>query len=109
MKEVEEAQKKLTSDDEDERKQAQATIKANKAAIQEYADELNKAYMKSAFYSSGVSTMSQAQKNTASLERLIVEMAEEAEKAAEGKTDEKFFEDDGTLKIILLGGFHPTS
>lgn len=98
LKKIEEAQKKLTSDDEDERKQAQATIKANKAAIQEYTDELNKAYMKSAFYSSGVSTMSQAQKNTASLERLIVEMAEEAEKAAEGKTDEKFFEDDGTLK-----------
>ena len=98
LKEIEEAQKKLTSDDEDERKQAQALIKANKAAIQEYTDELNKAYMKSAFYSSGVSTMSQAQKNTASLERLIVEMAEEAEKAAEGKTDEKFFEDDGTLK-----------
>lgn len=98
LKEVEEAQKKLTSDDEDERKQAQALIKANKAAIQEYSDELNKAYMKSAFYSSGVSTMSQAQKNTASLERLIVEMAEEAEGAAEGKTDEKFFEDDGTLK-----------
>lgn len=98
LKEVEEAQKKLTSDDEDERKQAQALIKANKAAIQEYSDELNKAYMKSAFYSSGVSTMSQAQKNTASLERLIVEMAEEAEKAAEGKTDKKFFEDDGTLK-----------
>lgn len=98
LKEVEEAQKKLTSDDEDERKQAQALIKANKAAIQEYSDELNKAYMKSAFYSSGVSTMSQAQKNTASLERLVVEMAEEAEKAAEGKTDEKFFEDDGTLK-----------
>lgn len=98
LKEVEEAQKKLTSDDEDERKQAQALIKANKAAIQEYSDELNKAYMKSAFYSSGVSTMSQAQKNTASLERLIVEMAEEAERAAEGKTDEKFFEDDGTLK-----------
>ncbi len=98
LKKIEEAQKKLASDDEDERKQAQATIKANKAAIQEYADELNKAYMKSAFYSSGVSTMSQAQKNTASLERLIVEMAEEAEKAAEGKTDEKFFEDDGTLK-----------
>ena len=98
LKEVEEAQKKLTSDDEDERKQAQALIKANKAAIQEYTDELNKAYMKSAFYSSGVSTMSQAQKNTASLERLVVEMAEEAEKAAEGKTDEKFFEDDGTLK-----------
>lgn len=98
LKEVEEAKKKLTSDDEDERKQAQALIKANKAAIQEYSDELNKAYMKSAFYSSGVSTMSQAQKNTASLERLIVEMAEEAEKAAEGKTDKKFFEDDGTLK-----------
>lgn len=98
LKEIEEAQKKLTSDDEDERKQAQALIKANKAAIQEYTDELNKAYMKSAFYSSGVSTMSQAQKNTASLERLVVEMAEEAEKAAEGKTDEKFFEDDGTLK-----------
>lgn len=98
LKEVEEAQKKLTSDDEDERKQAQALIKANKAAIQEYTDELNKAYMKSAFYSSGVSTMSQAQKNTASLERLVVEMAEEAEKAAEGKTDEKFFENDGTLK-----------
>lgn len=98
LKKIEEAQKKLTSDDEDERKQAQAIIKANKAAIQEYTDELNKAYMKSAFYSSGVSTMSQAQKNTASLERLIVEMAEEAEKAAEGKTDEKFFEDDGTLK-----------
>lgn len=98
LKKIEEAQKKLASDDEDERKQAQATIKANKAAIQEYADELNKAYMKSAFYSSGVSIMSQAQKNTASLERLIVEMAEEAEKAAEGKTDEKFFEDDGTLK-----------
>ena len=98
LKKIEEAQKKLTSDDEDERKQAQATIKANKAAIQEYTDELNKAYMKSAFYSSGVSTMSQAQKNTASLERLIVEMAEEAEKAAEGKTDEKFFEDNGTLK-----------
>ena len=98
LKEIEEAQKKLTSDDEDERKQAQALIKANKAAIQEYTDELNKAYMKSAFYSSGVSTMSQAQKNTASLERLIVEMAEEAERAAEGKTDEKFFEDDGTLK-----------
>ena len=98
LKKIEEAQKKLTSDDEDERKQAQALIKANKAAIQEYSDELNKAYMKSAFYSSGVSTMSQAQKNTASLERLIVEMAEEAEKAAEGKTDEKFFEDDGTLK-----------
>lgn len=98
LKEIEDAQKKLTSNNEDERKQAQATIKANKAAIQEYTDELNKAYMKSAFYSSGVSTMSQAQKNTASLERLIVEMAEEAEKAAEGKTDEKFFEDDGTLK-----------
>lgn len=98
LKKIEEAQKKLASDDEDERKQAQATIKANKAAIQEYTDELNKAYMKSAFYSSGVSTMSQAQKNTASLERLIVEMAEEAERAAEGKTDEKFFEDDGTLK-----------
>lgn len=98
LKEIEEAQKKLASDDEDERKQAQALIKANKAAIQEYSDELNKAYMKSAFYSSGVSTMSQAQKNTASLERLIVEMAEEAERAAEGKTDEKFFEDDGTLK-----------
>lgn len=98
LKKIEEAQKKLTSDDEDERKEAQATIKANKAAIQEYTDELNKAYMKSAFYSSGVSTMSQAQKNTASLERLIVEMAEEAEKAAEGKTDEKFFEDNGTLK-----------
>lgn len=98
LKKIEEAQKKLTSDDEDERKEAQAIIKANKAAIQEYTDELNKAYMKSAFYSSGVSTMSQAQKNTASLERLIVEMAEEAEKAAEGKTDEKFFEDDGTLK-----------
>ncbi len=98
LKEIEDAQKKLTSNNEDERKQAQATIKANRAAIQEYSDELNKAYMKSAFYSSGVSTMSQAQKNTASLERLIVEMAEEAEKAAEGKTDEKFFEDDGTLK-----------
>ena len=98
LKEIEDAQKKLTSNNEDERKQAQATIKANRAAIQEYTDELNKAYMKSAFYSSGVSTMSQAQKNTASLERLIVEMAEEAEKAAEGKTDEKFFEDDGTLK-----------
>lgn len=98
LKKIEEAQKNLTSDDEDERKQAQAIIRANKAAIQEYTDELNKAYMKSAFYSSGVSTMSQAQKNTASLERLIVEMAEEAEKAAEGKTDEKFFEDDGTLK-----------
>lgn len=98
LKKIEEAQKKLTSDDEDERKHAQAIIKANKAAIQEYTDELNKAYMKSAFYSSGVSTISQAQKNTASLERLIVEMAEEAEKAAEGKTDEKFFEDDGTLK-----------
>lgn len=98
LKEIEDAQKKLTSNNEDEQKQAQATIKANRAAIQEYSDELNKAYMKSAFYSSGVSTMSQAQKNTASLERLIVEMAEEAEKAAEGKTDEKFFEDDGTLK-----------
>lgn len=98
LKEIEDAQKKLTSKNEDERNQAQATIKANKAAIQEYTDELNKAYMKSAFYSSGVSTMSQAQKNTASLERLIVEMAEEAEKAAEGKTDEKFFKDDGTLK-----------
>lgn len=98
LKEIEDAQKKLTSNNEDKRKQAQATIKANKAAIQEYTDELNKAYMKSAFYSSGVSTMSQAQKNTASLERLIVEMAEEAEKAAEGKTDEKFFKDDGTLK-----------
>ncbi len=98
LKEIEDAQKKLTSNSEDERKQAQATIKANRAAIQEYSDELNKAYMKSAFYSSGVSTMSQAQKNTASLERLVVEMAEEAEKAAEGKTDEKFFEDDGTLK-----------
>lgn len=98
LKEIEDAQKNLTSDDEDEREQAQATIKANRTAIQEYSDELNKAYMKSAFYSSGVSTMSQAQKNTASLERLIIEMAEEAEKAAEGKTDEKFFEDDGTLK-----------
>ena len=98
LKEIEDAQKNLTSDDEDEREQARATIKANRAAIQEYSDELNKAYMKSAFYSSGVSTMSQAQKNTASLERLIIEMAEEAEKAAEGKTDEKFFEDDGTLK-----------
>lgn len=98
LKEIEDAQKKLTSKNEDEREQAQATIKANRAAIQEYTDELNKAYMKSAFYSSGVSTMSQAQKNTASLERLIIEMAEEAEKAAEGKTDEKFFEDDGTLK-----------
>ena len=98
LKEIEDAQKKLTSKNEDEREQAQATIKANKAAIQEYTDALNKAYMKSAFYSSGVSTMSQAQKNTASLERLIIEMAEEAEKAAEGKTDEKFFEDDGTLK-----------
>lgn len=98
LKEIEDAQKKLTSNNEDERQQAQAIIKANRAAIQEYSDELNKAYMKSAFYSSGVSTMSQAQKNTASLERLIVEMAEEAEKSAEGKTDEKFFEDDGTLK-----------
>ena len=98
LKEIEDAQKKLTSNSEDERKQAQATIKANRAAIREYTDELNKAYMKSALYSSGVSTMSQAQKNTASLERLIVEMAEEAERAAEGKTDEKFFEDDGTLK-----------
>lgn len=98
LKEIEEAQKKLTSGNNDEKEQAQAIIKANRAAIQEYSDELNKAYMKSAFYSSGVSTMSQAQKNTASLERLIVEMAEEAERAAEGKTDEKFFEDDGTLK-----------
>lgn len=98
LKEIEDAQENLISDDEDEREQAQAIIKANEAVIQEYTDELNKAYMKSAFYSSGVSTMSQAQKNTASLERLIIEMAEEAEKAAEGKTDEKFFEDDGTLK-----------
>lgn len=98
LKEIEDAQKKLISGDKDEKEKAEATIKANRAAIKEYTDELNKAYMKSAFYSSGVSTMSQAQKNTASLERLIVEMAEEAEKAAEGKTDEKFFEDDGTLK-----------
>lgn len=99
LKKIEEAQKTLSkSTDEEEKKKAEALITANKAAIQEYTDELNKAYMKSAFYSSGVSTMSQAQKNTASLERLIVEMAEEAERAAEGKTDEKFFEDDGTLK-----------
>lgn len=98
LKEIEKAQRKLMSNNEDERKQAEAIIKANRAAIREYTDELNKAYMRSAFYSSGVSNMSQAQKNTASLNRLIVGMAEEAEKAAEGKTDEKFFEDDGTLK-----------
>lgn len=98
LKEIEKAQRKLMSNNEDERKQAEAIIKANRAAIREYTDELNKAYMRSAFYSSGVSNMSQAQKNTASLNRLIVEMAEEAEKAAEGKTDEKFFEDNGTLK-----------
>lgn len=98
LKEIEEAQKKLISGSEEEKENAEAIIKANKASIQEYTDALNKAYMKSAFYSSGVSTMSQAAKNTASLDRLIVEMAEAAEEAAKGKTDEKFFEDNGTLK-----------
>lgn len=99
LKKIEEAQKTLSkSTNEEEKKKAEATIKANRAAIQEYTDELNKAYMKSAFYSSGVSTMSQAQKNTASLDRLVIEMARAAEEAAKGTTDEKFFEDDGTLK-----------
>lgn len=97
LKEIEEAQKKLTSSDEEERKQAQATIKSNKAAIQEYTDELNKAYMKSAFYSSGISTMSQAQKNTASLNRIVLEWATAAQEAAKDTTGEKWLDDSGKV------------
>lgn len=99
LKEIEEAQKTLSkSTDEEEKKKAEASITANKAAIQEYTDELNKAYMKSAFYSSGISTMSEAQKNTASLDRLVLEWAMAAQEAAKDTTGEKWLDDSGRVK-----------
>lgn len=99
LKKIEEAQKTLSkSTDEEEKKKAEASITANKAAIREYADELNKAYMKSAFYSSGISNMSQAQKNTASLDRLVLEWAIAAQEAAKDTTGEKWLDDQGRVK-----------
>ena len=99
LKKIEEAQKTLSkSADEEEKKKAEASITANKAAIREYADELNKAYMKSAFYSSGISNMSQAQKNTASLDRLVLEWAIAAQEAAKDTTGEKWLDDQGRVK-----------
>ena len=99
LKKIEEAQKTLvTSTDKDEKKKAEASITANKAAIQEYTDALNKAYIKSAFYSSGISNMSQAQKNTASLDRLVLEWAIAAQEAAKDTTGEKWLDDQGRVK-----------
>lgn len=77
MKEISENQKKVNDKDASVAKQAQAAIVSATAQLDEYREALRDSYLQSAFYSSHVSAMSSVDISSASLDRVIMEIARE--------------------------------
>lgn len=80
QKEISENQKKLTKLDDDEaskKKELNAAIKSAKAEIDDYSEALKRGYMQASFYSSGVGTMDSYDVGSATLDRVIVQIARE--------------------------------
>lgn len=77
MKEISENQKKVNDKDASVAKQAQAAIVSATAQLDEYRDALRDSYLQSAFYSSHVSAMSSVDISSATLDRVIMEIARE--------------------------------
>ena len=79
MQQILENQKKLNDKDSSVVLEAQAAIASATAQIEEYSDVLKKSYMESAFYSSGVSSMNSIDMSSATLDRIVVQIAREWE------------------------------
>lgn len=80
QKEINEDQKKLANLDDDEiskKKELTAAIKAAKAEIEDYSEDLKEGYMQASFYSSGVGTMESYDIGNATLDRVIMQIARE--------------------------------
>ena len=73
LKEIEENRKKLEGD---EAETARSLIAAAQAEIEEFKKERQEGYLKAAFITSGVGSMSAANINAAALERVIMNIAE---------------------------------
>ena len=73
LKEIEENRKKLEGD---EAETARSLITAAQAEIEEFKKERQEGYLKAAFITSGVGSMSAANINAAALERVIMNIAE---------------------------------
>ena len=85
MKEISENQKKVNDKNASVAKQAQAAIVSATAQLDEYREALRDSYLQSAFYSSHVSAMSSVDISSATLDRIIMEIAREwAEKGVSG-------------------------
>lgn len=80
QKEINENQKKLANLDDDEiskKKELNAAIKAAQAEIKDYSEALKKGYMQASFYSSGVGTIESYDIGSATLDRVIMQIARE--------------------------------
>lgn len=77
MKEISENQKKVNDKNASVAKQAQAAIVSATAQLDEYREALRDSYLQSAFYSSHVSAMSSVDISSATLDRVIMEIARE--------------------------------
>lgn len=85
MKEISENQKKVNDKNASVAKQAQAAIVSATAQLEEYREALRDSYLQAAFYSSHVSAMSSVDISSATLDRVIMEIAREwAEKGVSG-------------------------
>ena len=85
MKEISENQKKVNDKDASVAKQAQAAVVSATAQLEDYNEALRDSYLQSAFYSSHVSVMSSVDISSATLDRVIMEIAREW--ARKGVTD----------------------
>lgn len=84
-KEISENQKKVNDKNASVAKQAQAAIVSATAQLEEYREALRDSYLQSAFYSSHVSAMSSVDISSATLDRVIMEIAREwAERGVSG-------------------------
>ena len=77
MKEISENQKKVNDKDASVAKQAQAAVAETTAQLEDYNEALRDSYLQSAFYSSHVSVMSSVDISSATLDRVIMEIARE--------------------------------
>ena len=85
MKEISDNQKKVNDKDASVAKQAQAAIVSATAQLEDYNEALRDSYLQSAFYSSHVSAMSSVDISSATLDRVIMEIARKWEE--EGVSD----------------------
>lgn len=79
MQQISENQKKLNDEDASVVSKAKVAIASATAQIEEYSEALKKSYLESAFYASGVSSMSSIDISSATLDRVVMQVAREWE------------------------------